>query len=121
MVNKVIKDLFRKYFILNDFMYVDVDDVMDIIKIIGLYKIKFKNIIGFVKRLVEDYDGFVLSERKDLELLLGVGRKIVNVVLFNVFGILVLVVDMYILRIFKRLGFVDEIDDVFEVEMKLNK
>lgn len=120
-VNKVTKDLFRKYPTPNDLMHADVDDVMDTIKTIGLYKTKAKNIIGLAKRLVEDYDGLVPSERKDLESLPGVGRKTANVVLSNAFGIPALAVDTHILRISKRLGLAEETDDVLEVEMKLNK
>ncbi|WP_264229945.1 endonuclease III [Acholeplasma laidlawii] len=120
-VNKVTKDLFRKYPTPNDLMHADIDDVMDTIKTIGLYKTKSKNIIGLAKRLVEDYDGLVPSERKDLESLPGVGRKTANVVLSNAFGIPALAVDTHILRISKRLGLTDETDDVLEVEMKLNK
>lgn|SRR5690554_3385703 len=120
-VNKVTKDLFRKYPTPNDLMHADVEDVMDTIKTIGLYKTKAKNIIGLAKRLVEDYDGLVPSERKDLESLPGVGRKTANVVLSNAFGIPALAVDTHILRISKRLGLADETDDVLEVEMKLNK
>ena len=120
-VNKVTKDLFKKYPTPNDLMHADVEDVMETIKTIGLYKTKARNIIGLAKRLVEDYGGLVPSERKDLESLPGVGRKTANVVLSNAFGIPALAVDTHILRISKRLGLADETDDVLEVEMKLNK
>lgn len=119
-VNKVTKDLFKKYPTPNDLMHADVEDVMETIKTIGLYKTKARNIIGLAKRLVEDYGGLVPSERKDLESLPGVGRKTANVVLSNAFGIPALAVDTHILRISKRLGLADESDDVLEVEMKLN-
>lgn len=119
-VNKVTKDLFKKYPTPNDLMHADVEHVMETIKTIGLYKTKARNIIGLAKRLVEDYGGLVPSERKDLESLPGVGRKTANVVLSNAFGIPALAVDTHILRISKRLGLADETDDVLEVEMKLN-
>ena len=119
-VNKVTKDLFKEYPTPNDLMHADVEDVMETIKTIGLYKTKARNIIGLAKRLVEDYGGLVPSERKDLESLPGVGRKTANVVLSNAFGIPALAVDTHILRISKRLGLADETDDVLEVEMKLN-
>ncbi|MBG0762490.1 endonuclease III [Acholeplasma laidlawii] len=119
-VNKVTKDLFKKYPTPNDLMHADVEDVMETIKTIGLYKTKARNIIGLAKRLVEDYGGLVPSERKDLESLPGVGRKTANVVLSNAFGIPALAVDTHILRISKRLGLADETDDALEVEMKLN-
>lgn len=120
-VNKVTKNLFRKYPTPYDLMDADVDDVMDTIKTIGLYKNKSKNIIGLSKRLVDAFNGEVPNDRKALESLPGVGRKTANVVLSNAFDVPALAVDTHILRISKRLGLADLEDDAYQVEMKLNK
>lgn len=120
-VNKVTKDLFRKYPTPFELMDADLEDVMDTIKTIGLYKNKSKNIIGLSKRLVDDFGGEVPNDRAALESLPGVGRKTANVVLSNAFNVPALAVDTHILRISKRLGLADDADDAFQVEMKLNK
>src|SRR5690606_28281071 len=86
-VNKVTKELFKKYPTPNDLMHADIQDVMRLIQSIGLYKTKAKNIIELSRLLVINHQGVVPSERKDLESLPGVGRKTANVVLSNAFGI----------------------------------
>lgn len=120
-VNKVTKDLFKYYPTPQKLMDADIDHVMAILKSIGLYRTKAKNIIALSKMLVESYDGEVPSDRKALESLPGVGRKTANVVLSNAFGIPALAVDTHILRISKRLGLADENDDALAVEKKLNQ
>lgn len=120
-VNKVTKDLFKYYPTPQKLMDADIDHVMAILKSIGLYRTKAKNIIALSKILVESYDGEVPSDRKALESLPGVGRKTANVVLSNAFGIPALAVDTHILRISKRLGLADENDDALAVEKKLNQ
>ncbi|CDR31305.1 Endonuclease III [Acholeplasma oculi] len=120
-VNKVTKELFKKYPTPNDLMHADIQDVMRLIQSIGLYKTKAKNIIELSRLLVINHQGVVPSERKDLESLPGVGRKTANVVLSNAFGIPALAVDTHILRISKRLGLADESDDAYQSEMKLNQ
>lgn len=120
-VNKVTKDLFKYYPTPQKLMDADIDHVMAILKSIGLYRTKAKNIIALSKMLVESYDGEVPSDRKALESLPGVGRKTANVVLSNAFGIPALAVDTHILRISKRLGLANENDDALAVEKKLNQ
>ena len=119
-VNKVTKHLFKKYPTPHDLMHAHIDDVMQIIQSIGLYKTKAKNIIALSKILVDQYNGEVPNDRAALESLPGVGRKTANVVLSNAFGVPALAVDTHILRITKRLGLADETDDAYGVEMKLN-
>jgi len=120
-VNKVTKDLFKYYPTPQKLMDADIDHVMAILKSIGLYRTKAKNIIELYNILVKSYDGEVPSDRKALESLPGVGRKTANVVLSNAFGIPALAVDTHILRISKRLGLADENDDALAVEKKLNQ
>src|SRR5690554_5656709 len=120
-VNKVTKPLFKKYPTPEKLMHANLEDVMEIINSIGLYKTKAKNIIGLAARLVQDYGGEVPNDRAALESLPGVGRKTANVVLSNAFGVPALAVDTHILRISKRLGLADLDDNALEVEKKLNK
>src|SRR5690606_28630207 len=119
-VNKVTKHLFHKYPTPHDLMHANVDDVMQIIQSIGLYKTKAKNIIALSKILVEDFNGEVPNDRKALESLPGVGRKTANVVLSNAFGVPALAVDTHIFRISKRLGIAADVVDAYAVAMNIN-
>jgi len=119
-VNKVTKELFKKYPTPDLLAEAEISDVERIIKTIGLYKNKAKNIISLSQILKEKYHSEVPSEREALESLPGVGRKTANVVLSNSFHIPALAVDTHIERISKRLGIADINDSVYQVEMKLN-
>ncbi len=118
-VNKVTIELFNKYPTPKKLMNATVDEVENIIKSIGLYKNKTKNIINLSKILYEKFDSKIPSERSDLESLPGVGRKTANVVLSNAFDVEALAVDTHVERVSKRLGLALESDTPFQVEMKL--
>lgn len=75
----------------------------DMIKTIGLYRAKAKNIIGLSERLIGDYGGDVPRTREELETLPGVGRKTANVVLNTAFGQPVIAVDTHIFRVSNRI------------------
>ena len=53
----------------------------DLIKTIGLFRTKAKNVVELSRRLVAEHGGQVPRSREALEALPGVGRKTANVVL----------------------------------------
>jgi endonuclease-3 len=78
--------------------------VADLIRTIGLYRNKAKNLVALSKRLVADYGGKVPRSREALESLPGVGRKTANVVLNIAFGEPTIAVDTHIFRVANRTG-----------------
>jgi endonuclease-3 len=74
----------------------------DMIKTIGLYRGKAKNIIALSGRLIKDYGGEVPRSREELETLPGVGRKTANVVLNTAFGEPTIAVDTHVFRVSNR-------------------
>ncbi len=76
--------------------------ITDMIKTIGLYRAKAKNIIALSERLIKDYGGEVPRTREELETLHGVGRKTANVVLNTAFGLPVIAVDTHVFRVSNR-------------------
>ena len=120
-VNKVTPALFEKYPTANELARADLKDVENIIRNIGLYRNKAKNIIACAKELVENYDGEVPSNMKQLTSLSGVGRKTANVVMSVAFDIPAIAVDTHVERISKRLGFAKQQDSVLQVEVKLKR
>jgi len=79
------------------------DKVRDLIKTIGLYRAKAKNIIGLSRALVENFGGEVPQTREALETLPGVGRKTANVVLNNAYAAPVIAVDTHVFRVSNRI------------------
>ena len=118
-VNTVTPLLFEKYPDAKTMAKADLKDIEDIIKPIGIYKNKAKNIIGTARVLAEKHKGKVPNDRKSLEELPGVGRKTANIILNNCFDHPAFAVDTHVSRVSKRLGIADKDDDVKEIEEKL--
>ena len=118
-VNQVTPNLF-KYNIF-ELANMKPTDIVDIIRPCGKKKKKSEYIIEIANRLVNDHDGKVPNDRTYLESLPGVGRKVCNVVIANLFNEPAFAVDTHVFRVSKRLGIAKESDDVLEVENKLMK
>jgi endonuclease-3 len=95
------------------------DRVRDLIKTIGLFRNKTKNVVALSKKLIVEHGGLVPRSREALEALPGVGRKTANVVLNVAFGEPTIAVDTHIFRVGNRTGMATG-KDPFEVEQKLN-
>lgn len=103
-VNKVTPVLFTKYPDPEAMAEADPADVQEIIKTIGLYKNKSKNLVALSKMLVSDFGGEVPGRFEDLVKLPGVGRKTANVVLAEGFGEARIAVDTHVFRVSNRIG-----------------
>ena len=120
-VNAVTKVLFNKYQSLDELNVAPIEDIEEIIKQIGLYKNKAKNLKGIVKDLIERFNYQVPSDKDLLQTLPGVGNKTAGVIRAEIFNIPDLPVDTHILRISKRLKLAKKDDEPIDVERKLKK
>ena len=120
-VNAVTKVLFNKYQSLDELNNAPIEDIEEIIKQIGLYKNKAKNLKGIVKDLIERFNYQVPSDKDLLQTLPGVGNKTAGVIRAEIFNIPDLPVDTHILRISKRLKLAKKDDEPIDVERKLKK
>ena len=109
-VNKATPALFAKYPTAEALAKADQEDVMEMIRTIGLYRNKSKNIISLAQKLVTDFDGKVPQDYDGLVSLPGVGRKTANVVLAEGFGVPRIAVDTHVFRVANRIGLTDEKD-----------
>lgn len=119
-VNKVTPRLFEKYEDVYSLAKADVKDVEKILKTIGMYRTKAKNIINLSKIIVNEYNGKVPENDEDLVKLPGVGRKTANVVMSVAFGHQRIAVDTHVFRVSNRIGIVEE-PDVLKTELALMK
>ena len=78
--------------------------IVELIRTIGLFRTKAKNLIVLSRILVERYGGEVPHDRAALETLPGVGRKTASVVLNVAFGEPTIAVDTHIFRVANRTG-----------------
>jgi len=117
-VNKVMKNLVKKYPSPYEYAYVNPTDLEADIKSTGFFRNKTKNIIACCKKLIEDFNGKVPDNMKDLVSLPGVGRKTASVVLANYFNIPAIAVDTHVNRVSRRLGLTSE-EKVEKIELEL--
>ena len=119
-VNKVTDVLFSKYKTLKELDLAPIEDIESIIKPLGLYKNKAKNLKGICRGLLENFNGIVPDDKLKLTALPGVGTKTANVCLIELFKIPAFPVDTHVRRVSNRLGLVST-TDVSKIEIALMK
>ncbi len=106
MTEVIAEKLFEKYPTAEKLAKADKKDVIKIIRRIGFYNAKSKNIINSAKMLLDKFDGKVPDRLEQLIELPGVGRKVANCVLVYAYKQDAIPVDTHVHRISNRLGWV---------------
>ena len=117
-VNEATAILFSKYKTVEELAKADVGDVAFIIRHLGMYQVKARNVVGIAKILVEKYGGKVPNDPDALLGMPGVGNKTKNCVLAELYNEPLLAIDTHMQRVGKRLGIADEKDTVEKIEQK---
>ena len=107
-VNIVCEELFEKFPTAEDMANGDLSEIEEIVKPCGLYRMKADNIREASRMLLTDFGGELPDNMDDLLKLPGVGRKIANLLLGDVFGKEAIVTDTHCIRICGRLGMYPE-------------
>jgi len=103
-VNNVTKNIYPKYYTPEHFVKLGQKKIENLIKKIGIFRIKAKSIYNLSKILIEKYNGKVPKTYEDLEILPGVGHKTASVVMSQGFGYPAFPVDTHIHRLAQRWG-----------------
>ena len=117
-VNQATAILFSKYKTVEELANAELSDVEFIIRHLGMYQVKAKNVIKIAQILVKQYDGKVPHDAEALLAMPGVGNKTKNCVFGELWNDPVLAVDTHMQRVAKRLGIADEKDSVEKIEQK---
>ena len=116
-VNTVSKELFKAYPTATDMASAPLLDIENLIKSCGLYKAKAISLKESSAMLIRDFEGVVPNEMEKLLKFPGVGRKIANLLIGDIYGLPAVVCDTHCIRICGRLGMYDEkIKDPLKVE-----
>lgn len=107
-VNIVCKELFSEYPTANALAEAPLSEIERIVRPCGLYKTKAKNIKDSMLLLVNTYGGVLPDDMETLLTFPGVGRKIANLLLGDIYHKGGIVADTHCIRICGRLGFYDE-------------
>ncbi|MHA1146844.1 MAG: endonuclease III [Promethearchaeota archaeon] len=103
---KATETLFANYDTPKKIAEVDTEELEQLIRVSGFYKLKAARIKEVSRILVEEYGGKVPKTFKELKKLPGVGAKTANCVLVYAFKIPAIPVDTHVHRISNRLGWV---------------
>jgi len=103
-VNKVTKNIYTRYYKPKHFVDLGINKIKNLIKKIGLFNAKAKNLYYLSKILIEKYHGKVPNKFEELLLLPGVGRKTANVILNVAFNQPTIAVDTHVFRVSNRTG-----------------
>ena len=117
-VNRVTADLFSKVSSPQELVCISVEGLESLIKGVGLYRTKARNLIKMSSLLCERHQGVVPQTFAELEALPGVGHKTASVVMSMAFGLPALAVDTHVYRVARRIGFANE-NSVTKVEQEL--
>ncbi len=107
-VNIVCKELFAKYPNAEAMAAGNLAEIEEIVKPCGLYRVKAENIRDASRLLVDGYGGELPDTMEELLTFPGVGRKIANLLLGDVFGKPAVVCDTHCIRICGRFGMYPE-------------
>ena len=103
-VNNVTKSIYKKYYTPEHFVDLGINKIRNLIKSIGLFNNKAKNLYYLSKILLEKHQSRVPGTFEELILLPGVGRKTANVVLNAAFNKPTIAVDTHVFRVSNRTG-----------------
>ena len=116
-VNDACKELFAKYPNCEAMAHADLSEIEDIIRPCGLFKMKAKNLKDASAMLLDEYGGILPAKMDALLRFPGVGRKIANLLLGDVYGLAAVVCDTHCMRICGRLGmYKEELRDPMRIE-----
>lgn len=121
-VNIVCRELFEKYPTAQALGDGDIMEIENIVKPCGLYRMKASDIKRSCKLLCDEYGGVIPDDMDELLKLPGVGRKIANLLLGDLYKKPAIVADTHCIRICGRLGMYDEsLKDPVKVEKIMSR
>ena len=121
-VNIVSKELFEKFPDALSMAEGDISEIEKIVKPCGLYRMKADNIREASRMLITEFGGRIPDTMEELLRLPGVGRKIANLLLGDIYKKPAIVCDTHCMRICARLGFYAEgLKDPVKIEKILRE
>lgn len=102
------KQLFEKVKTPHDLVKLSQEEIVELIRPVGMYNRKAKIIKKMAEYLIANHDGLVPNTREELLKIPGVGRKSTDIMMRFVFNSDSIAVDTHVRRICYRLGLSDK-------------
>ena len=119
-VNIVCKELFARFPSCEALSQGDLSEIESLVRPCGLYRTKAAQIKEECRMLSEDFSGVLPMDMDALLTFPGVGRKIANLLLGDIYGLPAIVADTHCIRITNLLGLTTS-KDPYKVEMQLRE
>ncbi len=120
-VNIVCRELFARFPTATDLASGEISEIEEIVRPCGLFHVKAKSIKEASEMLVRDFGGVVPDTMEQLLTIPGVGRKVANLLLGDLYGKGGTVADTHCIRICGRLGMYPEsVKDPVRVEREMD-
>lgn len=103
---KLAPKFFEQFPTVGSLAVASINEIVERINTIGMYKQKAKNLSAMAKMVVGEFGGVVPSTMDELVRLPGVGRKTASVLLAALFDTPAIAVDTHVFRVVNRLGWV---------------
>lgn len=121
-VNIVCRELFSRFPTLDSLADAPISEIENIVRPCGLFRTKADSIKRACEMIRDDFGGRVPDNMDDLLLLPGVGRKIANLILGDIYHLPAIVADTHCIRICGRFGMYDtKMKDPTKVEMIMSE
>lgn len=120
-VNIVCRELFALYPTPRALADAPIGDIEKVIRPCGLFHTKALSLKESCKKLCDEYDGVIPNDMDKLLTFPGVGRKIANLLLGDIYHMPAIVADTHCIRICGRLGFYPEtLKDPHKIELLMS-
>ena len=120
-VNVITVDLFKRFPDFKSLAEAEQAEVFDYIKSCSYPNNKAKHLVGMARMIIDDFEGTLPEDVKELQKLPGVGRKTANVLASVLFNQPAMAVDTHVFRVSARLGLTTNAKTPLETEKQLVK
>ncbi len=120
-VNVITVDLFKRFPDFRSLAAAEQAEVFDYIKSCSYPNNKAKHLVGMARMIIDDFEGKLPEDVKELQKLPGVGRKTANVLASVLFNQPAMAVDTHVFRVSARLGLTTNAKTPLETEKQLVK
>ncbi len=120
-VNVITVDLFKRFPDFKSLAEAEQAEVFDYIKSCSYPNNKAKHLVGMARMIIDDFEGKLPEDVKELQKLPGVGRKTANVLASVLFNQPAMAVDTHVFRVSARLGLTTNAKTPLETEKQLVK
>ena len=118
-VNKVTKDLFRKYRTWQDYLAAPSEELEENIRPTGFYRNKTKSIKNVAHEIINRFHGKVPDDIDTFATVKGIGRKSANLIIGLIYNKPAVVVDTHVIRVSGRIGITKQKDPAkIEIDIK---